>query len=107
MGDVQEIVTLYIEEHVKPQILEDVADTLESGMKAGIKTSENPQGAGYGYDTGELLDSLITNTAGKNTVVGRYQVKHGEYIQYGTSRGIKPVDFFGTGLKHIKERYGG
>lgn len=106
MGEVEQIVTLYIEEYVTPRLLDDIAVTMEEGMKAGIKTGENPQGAGYGYDTGELVDSLIADPAGKDTIIARYQVKHGEYIQYGTSRGIKPVDFFGTGLKHIKKKYG-
>lgn len=106
MGDIEQIVTLYIKEYVTPRLLNDIADTMETGMKAGINTSENPQGAGYGRDTGELLDSLIAYPASKDTIIGRYQVKHGEYIQYGTSRGIKPVDFFGTGVKHIKKKYG-
>ncbi len=106
MGDVEQIVTLYIEEEVTPRLLDDIASTMEIGMKAGIVTGENPQGAGYGYDKGELFDSLIADPAGKNSIIARYQVKHGEYIQYGTKRGIKPVDFFGTGLKHIKKKYG-
>lgn len=106
MGDVEQIVTLYIEEEVTPRLLDEIASTMEEGMKAGIVTGENPQGAGYGYDTGELFDSLIADPAGKDTIIARYQVKHGEYIQYGTKRGIKPVDFFGTGLKHIKQKYG-
>lgn len=106
MGEVENIVTLYIEEEVTPRLLDDIAVSMEEGMKAGIVTGENPQGAGYGYDKGELFDSLIADPLGKDTIIGRYQVKHGEYIQYGTKRGIKPVDFFGTGLKHIKKKYG-
>lgn len=106
MGDVEQIVTLYIKKYVTPKLLDDIADTMEEGMKAGINTAENPQGAGYGRDTGELVDSLIADPVGKDTIVARYQVKHGEYIQYGTKRGIKPVDFFGTGIKHIKKKYG-
>lgn len=106
MGDVEQIVTLYIEEEVTPRLLDDIAVTMEEGMKAGIITGENPVRAGYGYDTGELLDGLISDPSGKDSIIARYQVKHGEYIQYGTKRGIKPVDFFGTGLKHIKKRYG-
>lgn len=106
MGDVEQIVTLYIEEEVTPQLLDDIATTMELGMKAGIVTGENPVRPGYGYDKGELFDSLIADPSGKDTIIARYQVKHGEYIQYGTSRGIKAVDFFGTGLKHIKKKYG-
>lgn len=106
MGEVEDIVTLYIEEEVTPRLLDDIASTMEEGMKAGINTGENPVRPGYGRDTGELLDSLIADPAGKDTIIARYQVKHGEYIQYGTKRGIKPVDFFGTGLKHIKKKYG-
>ena len=106
MGNLEQIVTLYVEEQVTPRLLDDIADTMEMGMKAGIVTGENPVRPGYGYDTGELFNSLISDPVGKNTIIARYQVKHGEYIQYGTSRGIKPVDFFGTGLKHIKKKYG-
>lgn len=106
MGDVEQIVTLYIEKEVTPRLLDDIAVTMEQGMKAGINTSENPVRPGYGRDTGELLDSLIADPSGKDSIIARYQVKHGEYIQYGTKRGIKPVDFFGTGIKHIKKRYG-
>lgn len=106
MGDVEQIVTLYIEEEVTPRLLDDIAITMEEGMKAGINTGENPVRPGYGRDTGELVDSLIAYPIGKDTIIGRYQVKHGEYIQYGTKRGIKPVDFFGTGVKHIKKKYG-
>jgi len=103
---VQEIVALYIKEYVIPKLLVEISDTMEVGMKAGILTGENPVRSGYGYDMGELVDSLIADPAGKDTIVARYQVKHGEYIQYGTKQGIKPVDFFGTGLKHIKKKYG-
>ncbi len=106
MRDVEQIVTLYIEEEVTPRLLDDIAFTMEEGMKAGINTGENPVRPGYGRDTGELLDSLIADPSGKDSIIARYQVKHGEYIQYGTKRGIKPVDFFGTGLKHIKKKYG-
>lgn len=106
MGDIEEIVTLYIEEEVTPRLLDDIANTMEEGMKAGINTGENPVRPGYGRDTGELVDSLIADPSGKDSIIARYQVKHGEYIQYGTSKGIQPVDFFGTGLKHIKKRYG-
>lgn len=106
ISDIQEIVILYIKEYVTPKLLDDIAVTMETGMKAGIKTGENPQGAGYGFDKGDLVDSLIADPVSKDSIVARYQVKHGEYIQYGTSRGIKPVDFFGTGLKHIKKKYG-
>lgn len=106
MGDVEQIVTLYIEEEVTPRLLDDIAVTMEEGMKAGIITGENPVYPGYGRDKGHLLDSLIADPAGKDTIVARYQLYYGEYIQYGTSRGIKPVDFFGTGLKHIKKKYG-
>lgn len=106
MGEVQDIVTLYVEEEVTPRLLDDIAETMELGMKAGINTGENPVRPGYGRDTGELVDSLIAGPAGKDTIIARYQVKHGEYIQYGTKRGIKPVDFFGTGIKHIKQKYG-
>lgn len=106
MGDVEQIVTLYIEEEVTPKLLVEIAATMEEGMKAGINTDENPQGSGYGRDKGNLLDSLIAYPAGKDTIIGRYQLYYGEFIQYGTKRGIKPVDFFGTGLKHIKDKYG-
>lgn len=106
MGDVEQIITMYIEEEVTPRFLDDIANTMEEGMKAGINTSENPVRPGYGRDTGELVDSLIADPVGKDSIIARYQVKHGEYIQYGTKRGIKPVDFFGTGLKHIKKKYG-
>lgn len=106
MGDIEQIVTLYIKEKVTPRLLDDISTTMEEGMKAGIDTDENPQGAGYGRDEGHLVDSLIAYPVSKDTIIGRYQVNHGEYIQYGTSRGIKPVDFFGTGIKHIKNKYG-
>lgn len=106
MGEVKNIVTLYIKEQVTSRLIDDIVDTMETGMKAGINTGENPVRPGYGRDTGELVDSLIAYPGGKDTIIGRYQVKHGEYIQYGTKRGIKPVDFFGTGVKHIKKKYG-
>ena len=101
MGEITDIVTLYIEES---DIVEDKASEVSHSLEENIKNVIAP--GNVGYDTGHLHDSIISNYAVDGNV-GVVMAWYGEdYGQYWY-RWKGGVDFMQEGLEETMELYGG
>lgn len=101
MGEVTEIVNLYIE---NSEILEDKTSEISHNLEENIKNVISP--GSVGYDTGHLHDSIISDyeTNGNvGVVMAWYGADYGQYW-YRWKGG---VDFMKEGLNETLELYGG
>ena len=101
MGEVADIVTIYIEESDN---VEEKAKEIASSLKTNIRSN---LWKGHGYDTGQLYRDISSNsrTSGKiGVVVGWYTVDYGQYVDQGhhSWSGIK---FMEKGLEKTLEMY--
>ena len=101
MGEITDIVTLYIEES---DIVKDKASEVSHSLEENIKNVIAPGNVGYG--TGHLHDSVISNYAvdgNVGVVMAWYWEDYGQYW-YCWKGG---VDFLQEGLEETMELYGG
>jgi hypothetical protein len=100
MGEITEIVELYIEDS---DILEDKAKEISVSLEDNIKNVIGP--GSVGYDTGHLHDSVVSNYAVSYpvaVVIGWYGADYGQYW-YRWKGG---VDFLQEGLEQTIALYG-
>lgn len=109
MTEISEFVKLYVDQEVTPELVKEMKNELLTGMQKTFY-DDNPVQSGYGYDTGQLFRDLKSTGDvyhGGGILTGYFTVTHGEYIQYGTKRGVKAIDFLGHGVDYIIKLYGG
>ena len=101
MGEIEDIVTLYIEDS---DILEEQAEKISRSLEDNIKDVIGP--GNVGYDTGHLHDSVVSDFEADDQiaiVTGWYGADYGQYW-YRWNGG---VDFLSKGLEATIALYGG
>jgi hypothetical protein len=101
MGEVEDIVKIYIEES---DIVEDKSKEIANSLQKNIRSN---LWKGHGYDTGQLYRDISSNsgTSGNiGVVVGWYTVDYGQYVDQG-HHSWKGIQFMKKGLDKTLEMY--